>query len=686
MTLPNRIESAFKEAGIAVSFTTASGRVTARVERNRVESAAMVAVRTLQRAGCRTCVHRFHAGSSILGFSESGSLCIDILSRGKPRSFSLRRRKAPCVALLGPDGVGKSTVLRLVKEWFAREAPFVDVTVRQWRPGLLPPLAAFLGKADDGQGDQRPRRHKGNLQWLRLFYYFLDFLFGSWWKDRETLPGSRLVVYDRCALDMEVDPYRFALSSRRGARLLWTLTPRPAKLILLFDTPERIARRKDDLRESEMAEQLESWLKLASEDEVHAIIRVDDTPREIANRVRDLFIDALLQGNDAAVPATAEQAPGEHAVLAGRFLIPLDRRKTAAASLDIYNPQRPVAKIAKALLRAGLRVGAAQIFLRHRAGLGSLAGVQTFLSRAVACEDVAIAISLGTPGPNQKPTIQIMDRAGVILGYAKAGSSERAIASIQNERQALRTLDSAQFSTAVLPRLLDAGWVKNNYVLVQSPCASAHESRAIVPDRRHVCFLAELHGLRPSYRELPFPEDAEIEEMRDGGFHYYAHLIESAKTRWCERGAFPCGPAHGDFTPWNIRSDGGALFVFDWEAFEERTPAAWDLFHFIVAGAVEVRGTKPGAIYAQVTKEGTIRDLIGDYFRQIGASVDCIAPLFVSYAANALRASVIDLRYSASAKDTALQRTWAALLALFLYQNVAPAAAPRRNAAVVGAL
>jgi hypothetical protein len=547
-------------------------------------------------------------------------------------------------------------------------------------------LAAFLGKADDGQGDQRPRRHKGNLQWLRLFYYFLDFLFGSWWKDRETLPGSRLVVYDRCALDMEVDPYRFALSSRRGARLLWTLTPRPAKLILLFDTPERIARRKDDLRESEMAEQLESWLKLASEDEVHAIIRVDDTPREIANRVRDLFIDALLQGNDAAVPATAEQAPGEHAVLAGRFLIPLDRRKTAAASLDIYNPQRPVAKIAKALLRAGLRVGAAQIFLRHRAGLGSLAGVQTFLSRAVACEDVAIAISLGTPGPNQKPTIQIMDRAGVILGYAKAGSSERAIASIQNERQALRTLDSAQFSTAVLPRLLDAGWVKNNYVLVQSPCASAHESRAIVPDRRHVCFLAELHGLRPSYRELPFPEDAEIEEMRDGGFHYYAHLIESAKTRWCERGAFPCGPAHGDFTPWNIRSDGGALFVFDWEAFEERTPAAWDLFHFIVAGAVEVRGTKPGAIYAQVTKEGTIRDLIGDYFRQIGASVDCIAPLFVSYAANALRASVIDLRYSASAKDTALQRTWAALLALFLYQNVAPAAAPRRNAAVVGAL
>jgi hypothetical protein len=101
---------------------------------------------------------------------------------------------------------------------------------------------------------------------------------------------------------------------------------------------------------------------------------------------------------------------------------------------------------------------------------------------------------------------------------------------------------------------------------------------------------------------------------------------------------------------------------------------------------VEVRGTKPGAIYAQVTKEGTIRDLIGDYFRQIGASVDCIAPLFVSYAANALRASVIDLRYSASAKDTALQRTWAALLALFLYQNVAPAAAPRRNAAVVGAL
>jgi hypothetical protein len=238
----------------------------------------------------------------------------------------------------------------------------------------------------------------------------------------------------------------------------------------------------------------------------------------------------------------------------------------------------------------------------------------------------------------------------------------------------------------VLPRLLDAGWVENNYVLVQSACPSAHESRAIVPDRRHVRFLAELHGLRPSYRELQFPGDAGLAEMRDGGFHYYAHLIELVKTRWCDRGAFPCGPAHGDFTPWNIRSNGASFFVFDWEAFDERTPAGWDLFHFLVAGAVEVRGTKPGAIYAQVASRGPIRDLIEDYFLQIGASADCIAPLFASYAANALRASVIDLRHSASPKDRALQRTWAALLALFLYQNVAPATAPRRNAAVVGAL
>ncbi len=51
MTLPDRIESAFKEAGIAVSFTTASGRVTARVERNHVESAARVAVRLCSAPG-----------------------------------------------------------------------------------------------------------------------------------------------------------------------------------------------------------------------------------------------------------------------------------------------------------------------------------------------------------------------------------------------------------------------------------------------------------------------------------------------------------------------------------------------------------------------------------------------------------------------------------------------------------
>lgn len=687
--LLQHVDEAWKEAGIAVSFTDANDRVAARVERHHVEPASMAAVRALQILGCRTCLHRSGAHESyIYGFSESGSLCIEIIAVHKQRVIPRHRRKALAVALLGPDGVGKSTVLRLVKEWFAREAPFIDVTVRQWRPGLLPPLAALLGKGGgEEDGDMRPRRDKGNLQWLRLFYYFLDFLLGSWWKDREQVAGSRLIVYDRCALDMEVDPYRFALSSRRGTRLLWKLTPRPKKLILLFDTPERIARRKDDLREHEMAEQLESWLSLASEDEVHAIVRVDDGPREIANRVRDLFIESLADSGVSVFPPERPQMPpGQYAILPGesdpRFLIPLDMRETAAASLAIYNPQRRIAKFAKSILRIGLRLGIAQPLLRCRGGLGSLAKVQPFLSRAVGCGDIRLAVSLGTPGPNQKPTVQIMDRQGAVLGYAKVGRHARAIASIRDEQQALRTLASASFSTAVIPRLLDSGWIGSNYVLVQSTVPSEPSSGTAVPDSRYVRFLAELHGLGPSLCNLPFPSQSELAALRNKGFHYDAHLIESAAQRWCDGPPVPCGPAHGDFTPWNIRFSNGNLFVFDWETFRYRTPAGWDLFHYLVAGGVEVRGATPGAIYNSIVNPGSTRELIDGYFREIGSHPDCIAPLFVSYAANALRAGILDLRHDASEKDRSLQRTWAALLALFSYREISQDMAPEQDVAV----
>jgi len=688
MTLVQRIETAWGESGVKAALrenTRLQGRLLVRVSGAERERAFVIAIRALEEAGCRTCAERDSKVWSVYGFSETESICIDLTNRSQRRG-SFFGRPAPRLAVLGPDGVGKSTALKLACQWFERYAPFVNVTRRQWRPGLLPPLAALLGRGggEGEESDQRPRRNRGNLQWVRLFYYFLDFLFGAWRKDRNHGGGSRLIVYDRCALDMCVDPYRFALSSKTGTRLLWKVTPRPQTLILLYDDPERIAARKDDLQMHEVAEQLDRWLTLAGQDEVHAVVRVDGPAEEIAARIRDLMIDAFVRHTGRVSAATAAPLPipsgtaensCEYAVLPSasnpRFLVPLANRKAAAASMSIYHAQRPVARLAKRILTWGLRSGLAQPFLRHRVRLDQET-VASILGSAVGYENVSFAISRGTPGPNQKPALQVMDHDGRVLGYAKIGWNQRTVRSIRNEEEALRRLEVERFPTAIIPFVQQAREFlsEKSYILVQSTETELRPGATVQPDNRHVQFLAGLHDLRPDFGALPTAGLDATVRLRRGGFHYYAHLIEWSREYCAHFARVPFGPMHGDFTPWNIRaSAGGKLLVFDWETFESHAPAAWDLFHLIVAGEVEVRGTKPGAIFDSIATPGPVRELIEDYFDRIGANTDLIEPLFVSYLAHSLCAGVLDLGADASDKDCQLQRTWAALLMLMRYRG-----------------
>jgi hypothetical protein len=66
-------------------------------------------------------------------------------------------------------------------------------------------------------------------------------------------------------------------------------------------------------------------------------------------------------------------------------------------------------------------------------------------------------------------------------------------------------------------------------------------------------------------------------------------------------------PAHGDFTPWNTRLDGGRLQAFDWEFFHPDAPVLFDRFHWVVQTGVLVKRKSCEEIYQQallLTEEG----------------------------------------------------------------------------------
>ena len=309
-----RIGSAWNRAGIHHTILGEKGsgqHIEVSFPRDQREQGLRIACAELRSADWNTCVERTAWTWFLLAFkAENGkftALRIDLVAPARRRAIrfltSLRdlifRGRAPCIALVGPDGVGKSTVLSFVRQWFEQEAPFLSVYIRQWRPALLPALGRFIGKPEiTTETAAKPRRRPGKVHLVRLGYYYFDFVLGSWWKDRRDSSQPKLIIYDRCALDMTVDPYRFALTSSWGAGLLWRMTPKPSMIILLCDEPQRIYRRKQEIEPHEMQEQLTAWFRLAKEDEIHAIIRVDDPPEEIAARVLNLVIDGFVRGNE----------------------------------------------------------------------------------------------------------------------------------------------------------------------------------------------------------------------------------------------------------------------------------------------------------------------------------------------------------------------------------------------------
>jgi len=203
---------------------------------------------------------------------------------------------APVIGVVGPDGVGKSTLLGLMTG--GSKSIYTKVIVRHWRPGLLPNLGGRRPSAPAAA----PRRHAGRMPWLRVAYYFLDYLLGHWLIDRRDTCRQRLVIYDRCALDMVVDPLRYGLSSARPARWLWRFSPKPDLIILLDGDPAIIHGRKPELPAEEIASQLAAWRAYVQDGTVGAVIDTATPPEVIADKVRELAIGATMKKLGAKPP------------------------------------------------------------------------------------------------------------------------------------------------------------------------------------------------------------------------------------------------------------------------------------------------------------------------------------------------------------------------------------------------
>lgn len=213
------------------------------------------------------------------------------------------RTRGSMFAVVGPDGVGKTTFLKGFCEELARirVKDAGTVTVRHFRPHMLPNLnRLFSGRSHEPTLEEFSRPHRATpagtfSSIFRLSYYWLDYLFGYLLRVRPQCIRHRVVVFDRYCYDFVVDPRRSRLGLPLWVRRLFLrLTPQPDLVFFLDCDPDTVYARKQELERNEISRQLEAYRELARR-EPGRFVRLDSsrTPESSCTTAVGILVDRL---------------------------------------------------------------------------------------------------------------------------------------------------------------------------------------------------------------------------------------------------------------------------------------------------------------------------------------------------------------------------------------------------------
>ena len=221
-------------------------------------------------------------------FHARGSLSV----RGLGQLFAriCRRLVQPTgfwVVVLGPDGVGKISVLHRVGE---------DLTPAFWKKAYFH-LRPHLGRPQTAAFDPVTDPHGAELRGpllstVKLFYFLFDYIFGYALQVYPKRVQSTFVLFDRYFQDLLVDPRRYRYSGAMWlARLLGRCIPKPDLWVLLDAAPEVVVARKGEVTLEEAARQRDAYRAIMQKLKNVLIVDAAQPLEEVVRDVEDCIID-----------------------------------------------------------------------------------------------------------------------------------------------------------------------------------------------------------------------------------------------------------------------------------------------------------------------------------------------------------------------------------------------------------
>lgn len=201
----------------------------------------------------------------------------------------LSRYSMMTVAILGPDGVGKSSVIELASKQLEQTAKIVDIY--HLKPKVL---YGKIGIKKGPVAEPHALPARGVLFSIcKILTWVIEY-----WLDRIILlpKHSHLRLFDRYYDDLLVDPKRYRYGGPMWmAKFIAVVMPRPELWILLDAPAELVQKRKSEVLINETLRQKDEYLRLVRGFKNSVVIDASRPLNEVASEVARVIVDAMAR-------------------------------------------------------------------------------------------------------------------------------------------------------------------------------------------------------------------------------------------------------------------------------------------------------------------------------------------------------------------------------------------------------